>query len=137
MTTTTRKSPRSVTADAERRIPITMEDARRVGGILGRILAAKLERCGWYAVTVDGVKTLYTLEGWPMTRHYYAIAADGAGRFQVLLVTVANGRTQQEPAEGVAPCRTQREAEEVMASLNAPIFARFAAEANAVVLAEG
>lgn len=61
-TTKTRKPPASVTADAERRIPLTLEDARRVGGILGRILAAKLEHCGWYAVTVDGVRTLYTLE---------------------------------------------------------------------------
>lgn len=54
--------PAAVTSAAERRVTITPAEVDRLPGLLGRLLRANLERRGYYAVTQDGVRTLYTME---------------------------------------------------------------------------
>ncbi len=53
----------STHAGAERTIVLSIPEARKLPGVLGRICPAMLTAHGYYAVTVDGVKTLYVLAG--------------------------------------------------------------------------
>lgn len=51
--------PTNVLLAAEQRITMTVEQAKELPGVLGRVVPAMLEVRGWHAVTVDGVKTFY------------------------------------------------------------------------------
>lgn len=52
----------AVLNEADKIIPITMEQARALPNMLGAIAPHELRARGYYAVTRDGVKTLYLLE---------------------------------------------------------------------------
>ena len=51
--------PAHTVAMAERTVTLTLTQAQALPYMLGRICAAVLKHNGYYAVTVDGVKTLY------------------------------------------------------------------------------
>jgi hypothetical protein len=52
-----------IARDAERTIELTVENARALPGLLGRIAPACLRVRGWYGCTLDGVRTLYIRKG--------------------------------------------------------------------------
>lgn len=49
----------AILARAERRITLTLAEARRLPDLLGRICPAMLQYHGYYAVTQGGIRTLY------------------------------------------------------------------------------
>jgi hypothetical protein len=52
----------AVKAQADRVVGMTVEDARALPGMLGKIVPLQLELHGWYARTSDGVVTFYERE---------------------------------------------------------------------------
>ena len=55
--------------EAERVKETVPQLAKELPGMLGRVVPAMLERRGWYAAKIDGVKTLYVLSaGYAMTK---------------------------------------------------------------------
>ena len=44
---------------ADKVITLTVKEARRLGGMLGKIVPVQLTYHSWYACEIDGVKTFY------------------------------------------------------------------------------